>query len=334
MKGPLAPVFRTLLVFAAVLAASAGLGTAAGGRVAPAHDAGAAGASAEATPTAPGAIAFARLMGLSVKDGDYVVRSDIYVVRTDGTGLVRLTTTGDCSRPAWSPDGRRIAFIRQKGFKPGAVWVMGADGSGKQRVVRVKKLLGPGLAWSPGAEILFSNVESDDVAAILAVAADGSGLRHVTPAGKRPTIDSEPAWAPDGRVFFARVKSDRVPGKVCAVAGDGSGETFVTAIEPLMRFSLSPDGQWLLLWSRKEQALVRVPAGGAGDDTVLLDDVARYIPQPFSVATSWAPGGGRIAFASGLSVRPSALYTVGADGSAVTKVPNVTKAFSPAWRPE
>jgi len=31
-------------------------------------------------------------------------------------------------------------------------------------------------------------------------------------------------------------------------------------------------------------------------------------------------------------VRPSALYTVNADGSGVTKVPNVSKAFSPAWR--
>jgi Tol biopolymer transport system component len=45
-------------------------------------------------------------------DGD----SDIYVVRINGTGLRKVTSTSvDDSSPSWSPDGRRIVFDRTEG---------------------------------------------------------------------------------------------------------------------------------------------------------------------------------------------------------------------------
>ena len=45
-------------------------------------------------------------------------------MNVNGSGLRLLTTTGD--NPAWSPDGRTIAF-RSK--FPEAIWLMNADGS-------------------------------------------------------------------------------------------------------------------------------------------------------------------------------------------------------------
>jgi Tol biopolymer transport system component len=48
--------------------------------------------------------------------------NDIYAMRPDGSGVRRLTTTG-AETPAWSPDGRHIAFSR------GGLFVMRADGS-------------------------------------------------------------------------------------------------------------------------------------------------------------------------------------------------------------
>lgn len=47
--------------------------------------------------------------------------TDLYVVRTDGSGLVRITRDGHDSSPAWSPDSRTFAFVRgpqKKGQKP------------------------------------------------------------------------------------------------------------------------------------------------------------------------------------------------------------------------
>jgi hypothetical protein len=79
---------------------------------------------------------------------------EIYVVRADGTGLKRLTDDGECvvgspcraddtdTAPAWSPDGRRIAFVSDRGEPIGPhglpvtqqVWEMRADGTSARRL--------------------------------------------------------------------------------------------------------------------------------------------------------------------------------------------------------
>jgi Tol biopolymer transport system component len=296
-----------------------------------------AGAQSSAARGGPGTIAFTKPL-LGVAGGDLVMKSsDICVVRSDGTGLTRLAHGSGHSSirggVTWSPDGSRLAFIRGQVFDRASVWVMNADGSGQQLVTRSKKYLASRLAWSPGEEIVFSNVEGDDVVDLLAVKADGSGLRHVTPAGKRPTMDTQPARAPDGRIFFARMRSDKVPSKIYSVAADGSGLTPITRAEQPASFSLSPDGKWLLLWDRTRDALVRVPVSGQGEDLVLVEKVSRYVPRRLPVASSWSPDGSQIAFAAD-GWWPSALYIVNADGSGLGKVPNAGKAWNPVWLPQ
>ena len=90
-------------------------------------------------PTVAGTLAFARVT--SVDDDGYVVRTgDICVVRTDGTGLTPLAAgAADESQPAWSPDGRQIAYAAYRlAGRPSdsTVRVMNADGSGKRRLLQ------------------------------------------------------------------------------------------------------------------------------------------------------------------------------------------------------
>lgn len=59
-------------------------------------------------------------------------KSEIYVIRADGTGAHRLTKNQKTdSAPAWSPDGSRIAFQRQwdETDLSGQIWTMRSDGT-------------------------------------------------------------------------------------------------------------------------------------------------------------------------------------------------------------
>ncbi|NIO70086.1 MAG: SH3 domain-containing protein [Anaerolineae bacterium] len=75
---------------------------------------------------------------------------DIYVINADGSGLRRLT---DGMEPAWSPDGKKVAFGRWR--DPRGIYVIDEDGSNETLVFGWVAAKGP--AWSPdGSRIAFT----------------------------------------------------------------------------------------------------------------------------------------------------------------------------------
>jgi len=120
-------------------------------------------------------------------------RRAIFSVDPDGSRLVRLAhdPTHDLFAPAWSPDHRRIAYVRDR-----AIYVMDANGRGARRVATSVPDEGPAIdpAWSPdGTRIAYA-----DWRHIHTVRAAGGGLRTVTTGAG--TL-GEPAWSPDGRTL-------------------------------------------------------------------------------------------------------------------------------------
>ena len=77
-------------------------------------------------------------------------------MNADGTGLNRLTTNAAIDgRPAWSPNGAKIAFTSTKNGNVD-IYVMNADGTGQTRLTQ-DPAMDSGPAWSPdGARIAFS----------------------------------------------------------------------------------------------------------------------------------------------------------------------------------
>src|SRR5581483_58789 len=57
----------------------------------------------------------------------------IFSMNVNGTGLRRLTTNGRDSSPAWSPDGKKIVFLRPT-VNAWTVYVMAASGAGERRL--------------------------------------------------------------------------------------------------------------------------------------------------------------------------------------------------------
>ena len=83
------------------------------------------------------------------------LRRGIYVVNADGTGLRLLTEElAYAAAPAWSPDGRRIAFDARRDDGPSEIYVMRADGSNQRRLTDDGPNSSP--VWSPtGRKIAF-----------------------------------------------------------------------------------------------------------------------------------------------------------------------------------
>jgi Tol biopolymer transport system component len=112
--------------------------------------------------------------------------AEIYAVRSDGTGVRRLTRSPFFDGfPVWSPDRKNIAFHSQRSAK-GDVWVIRADGerapkSDAQPRARQPRLLVPRLSWSPDSRrIAFQRWPSTPRWAFFVMNADGGAARKVT----------------------------------------------------------------------------------------------------------------------------------------------------------
>ncbi|HEY9180733.1 MAG TPA: hypothetical protein VIO32_08425, partial [Candidatus Baltobacteraceae bacterium] len=86
--------------------------------------------------------------------------TDLYLVRTDGTGLQRITHDGKDGSPNWAPDSRSFAFVRgpqKKGGKPQIFTYNVATGAIKQ-LSHVKDGAGSPVYSHDGRHIAFSVV--------------------------------------------------------------------------------------------------------------------------------------------------------------------------------
>jgi WD40 repeat protein len=147
--------------------------------------------------------------------------------------LTQLTTAGDETHPAWSPDGSKIAFTSNRDGNL-EIYVMNADGSGQANMTNTPGLFGEGVqegapAWSPdGSKIAFDrSSDSGNTFDIFVMNADGSGLTQLTTPGG---YERHPAWSPDGSkiAYESYQPLDSGNFDIYVMNADGSGNTNLT----------------------------------------------------------------------------------------------------------
>jgi hypothetical protein len=169
--------------------------------------------------------------------------SSLYVMNSDGTAVMRLTTQSLVvdGAPAWSPDGSRIAFGRSEihCWDPSCydwdagqsdIYVVNPDGSGQTNLTNTPNDSEGRTSWSPdGSKIAFEIarvIGGNWTGEIYTMNADGTGRTRLTDHTVEAGSDSVAAWSPDGKkiVFQRLFGPDRY---VYIMNADGSGQTMI-----------------------------------------------------------------------------------------------------------
>src|SRR5205085_727256 len=139
----------------------------------------------------------------------------VAVMNPDGRGRTNLGP-GDPTDAAWSPDGRRIAFLALYG----GLLVIDADGKHKRRLTGSEEDGSP--VWSPDGKRLAyvtSNFR------LVAMNADGRGRRSLGDGW-------DPAWAPDGRTIAYVADGPLGGSELRSIRPDGTGMRRLTSNYP------------------------------------------------------------------------------------------------------
>ena len=183
--------------------------------------------------------------------------ASIATIAADGTGLRNLTPTGFQGQPSFSPDGKWIAYERDRGPTDNGVWIMRADGSDARRLTR-NPFIKQGECgcdtdpnFSPdGKRITFVRIKEDEnQQALFAINRDGSGLRRLTPYSWDVAIKHD--WAPDGKLIVLTTNADSIhpgePANLVTIHPDGTGKKILTHFTSpksgAFAGSFSPDGK-------------------------------------------------------------------------------------------
>jgi Tol biopolymer transport system component len=227
----------------------------------------------------------------------------------------RLTTDpAHDDLPAWSPDGKKIAFVSDRAGNLD-IYTMNPDGSDqKQLTFGSGSDYGP--TWSPDSTRIAWRTDRDGNAEIYSMRADGYDVRRLT---NNDASDYSPDWGPDGRIAWISNRDTGAKTSLFVMNGDGSDQHRVTGgYWNELRPAWSPNGTLIAFQADRDppvgnQEIYVVAPDGSGMRRLTTYPGKDDFP-------AWSPDGATLAFARGPSSLTHEIYAMRADGAAVRQL--------------
>lgn len=280
----------------------------------------------EALTGQPGAFA-SRIAYVTRETGpDGARRYTLQVADSDGHDpRVVLRSSEPLLSPAWSPDGRRLAYVAFEQGRDRSIYVQEVATGQRERVAA-----GPGLnsapAWSPDGRRLAVTLSRQGNADIYVLDLASGRRQRVT---DNPGIDTEASWMPDGKSLVFTSDRGGSP-QVYQVDLEGGAPRRLTFDEGNYnaRPRVSPDGRLLAMVNGGPEGYnIAVKDLRSGEFRLLTRSGAAESP-------SFAPNSGMIIYATHTGTG-SGLAAVSVDGRMRQQLAldQGGEVLEPAWGP-
>jgi len=274
------------------------------------------------------------------------ILTDIYVMNSDGSHEQKLTHTGLCHRPNWSPDGSQMLFVclndnSELPTLPGSdepdqeIGVTDSTGQNPRLLKPGVKMFG-GPSWLPnGKTIAFGNVRYGNTGhkmsvsdrSIYTMTVDGAEPPHSILKGA-----SVADWSPDGRkLAYVAYRNNKENPSIYVANADGSDEHLLT--DPKIRaysLSWSPDSRKIAYarWHGNRRTIGVTDLQGGQFEELTPRNLDAFGPE-------WSQDGRRIAFSAFRSERTQ-VFLINADRTGLRQLSNEKEkdCEHPSWSPD
>ncbi len=202
-----------------------------------------------------------------VWSGRHGTNRDIYLQSLKADSPTRLTENpAEDTRPAWSPDGKQIAFIRLASKTRKQLNVISVRTKEEHTIAELEGMypwlcIIPRLSWSPDGRYLFTsaNFGPGEACGVIAVDVKTHSIRRITQPPAGVAGDLEPAVSPDGKQIAFLRNAGEMGGDIFTVGVEGGMPRRVTFDNrDIMGFCWSADGKSLLISSRRGDGVVKL----------------------------------------------------------------------------
>ena len=261
-----------------------------------------------------------RIAYVTKAGGRYTLR----IADADGEGgQVALASAEPIISPAWSPNGRELAYVSFE--KQKAVVYTQDVSSGARRAIADFRGSNSAPAWSPDGQTLALTLSRDGGSQLFLIDRAGGTPRRLT---SSQGIDTEPVFSPDGRSIYFVSDRGGSPQVYRTSVGGGTVERVTFGGTYNISPAISPDGRTLAYISRSGGAFrVNTLELTAGAQPAVLTDSGD------DESPSFAPNGRLIVYATRAQGR-DVLMTTTLDGKIKARLASSNADVrEPVWGP-